>query len=61
MFAFTVIQFVLRCIMRLLGPEMYPNFAKYMRQQLLLINQDFMLRRYGYCVERENIGKDGLR
>jgi hypothetical protein len=45
LFAFKFIQVLLRIVARLLGPEMYAKFAKYMRQQLLLINQEFMLKR----------------
>jgi lipopolysaccharide biosynthesis glycosyltransferase len=41
---FVVIQLILRLILRLLGPDLYANFAKYMRQQLLLTHQDFLLK-----------------
>lgn len=43
--AFGAIRLMLRIGVRVLGPEMYAKFAKYMRQQLLLINQEFMLKR----------------
>ena len=42
--AFKAIQFMLRISVRILGPNAYASFAKYMRQQLLLTNHDFLLK-----------------
>jgi hypothetical protein len=42
---FNSIQTMLRMVIKLLGPELYAKFAKYMRQQLLLNNHDFLLKR----------------
>lgn len=42
---FGAIRLMLRLGVRILGPEMYAKFTKYMRQQLLLINHEFMLKR----------------
>lgn len=39
------IHWMLRLIVRVLGPDMYANFAKYIRQQLLLTNHDFLLKK----------------
>lgn len=41
---FKAIQLILRLIVRVLGPDLYASFAKYMRQQLLLTNQDFLVK-----------------
>jgi lipopolysaccharide biosynthesis glycosyltransferase len=41
---FAAIRLALRIGVRVLGPGLYAKFAKYMRQQLLLINQDFLLK-----------------
>lgn len=41
--AFKLIQSFLQIVVRLLGPDMYAKFAKYMRQQLLLTNHTFIL------------------
>jgi hypothetical protein len=40
----SVIRRLLRRIVRLAGPDRYERFAKYMRQQMLLQNQDFLLK-----------------
>jgi hypothetical protein len=39
-----MIEFVLRCFLRVLGPEKYLGFAKYMRHQFLPLNHAFLLR-----------------
>jgi lipopolysaccharide biosynthesis glycosyltransferase len=40
-----MIEFILRCFLRLLGPQKYLEFAKYMRHQLLPSNHSFLLEK----------------
>jgi len=40
-----LIEFALRCLLRILGPVRYLEFAKYMRNQFSPINQGFLMRR----------------
>jgi hypothetical protein len=37
------IEFTLKCILRILGPQRYSDFAKYMRHQFLPSNHGFLL------------------
>jgi lipopolysaccharide biosynthesis glycosyltransferase len=39
-----IIEFVLKCFLRVLGPQKYLQFAKYLRYQLLPLNHGFLLR-----------------
>jgi hypothetical protein len=39
-----MIEFILKCILRVVGPEKYLEFAKYMRHQFLPLNHGFLLR-----------------
>jgi Nucleotide-diphospho-sugar transferase len=51
-----MIEFILGCILRLLGPERYLEFAKYMRHQLLPSNQVFLLgKKVGKSVETSDV------
>jgi len=38
-----IVQFILRCCLRVLGPQRYLEFAKYMRHQLMPCNHLFLL------------------
>jgi hypothetical protein len=42
-----MIEFILRCFLRVLGPEKYLAFAKYMRHQFLPSNHGFLLKERG--------------
>ena len=42
-----MVEFVLRCFLRVLGPEKYLAFAKYIRHQSLPLNHGFLLRERG--------------
>jgi lipopolysaccharide biosynthesis glycosyltransferase len=43
-FYMRAIEFTLKCILRVLGPQRYLQFAKYMRYQLLPVNHGFLLK-----------------
>ena len=45
-FVIKVVQWVLRSLLFLMGPEMYAKFARFMREQLILTNHKFILRRH---------------
>jgi lipopolysaccharide biosynthesis glycosyltransferase len=42
-----IIEYVLRCFLRVLGPQKYLQFAKYVRYQLLPLNHGFLLKGLG--------------
>ena len=40
---FAAIHFVLRIVLRVIGPNLYVRFAKYLREQMSLVNQTFLI------------------